>query len=49
MIGLPLLQMGFAGFDKKADLDVMNHPILNAIYYTVGIKLSAGKAQSFAW
>eukprot|EP00246_Nothoceros_aenigmaticus_P007186 TRINITY_DN20854_c0_g1_i1.p1 TRINITY_DN20854_c0_g1~~TRINITY_DN20854_c0_g1_i1.p1 ORF type:complete len:289 (-),score=32.12 TRINITY_DN20854_c0_g1_i1:619-1485(-) len=28
------VMMAFAGFDRKADLDVMNHPILNAIYYT---------------
>ncbi|KAB2005379.1 hypothetical protein ES319_D11G265500v1 [Gossypium barbadense] len=26
-------QMCFNGFDKGADLDVLNHPILNLIYY----------------
>eukprot|EP00897_Mesotaenium_endlicherianum_P008407 jgi/Mesen1/7595/ME000395S06756 len=27
--------MAWSGFDKRADLDVLNHPILNAIYYVV--------------
>lgn len=30
-----LYQMCFNAFDKNADLDVMNHPILNFIYYLV--------------
>jgi hypothetical protein len=27
--------MAFSVFDKAIDLDVLYHPILNAIYYTV--------------
>lgn len=30
-----VLQMCFDAFDKKADLDVLDHPILNFIYYLV--------------
>ena len=29
--------MAFSVFDKAIDLDVLYHPILNAIYYTVNI------------
>jgi hypothetical protein len=33
---LCVLQMFFIAFDKEADIDVLNHPILNFIYYLVG-------------
>ncbi|MBA0785199.1 hypothetical protein Gotri_000054 [Gossypium trilobum] len=29
--------MCFNAFDKGADLDVLNHPILNLIYYLVSL------------
>lgn len=29
------MQIAWSAFSKEADLDVLNHPILNAIYYTV--------------
>ena len=35
----PLLQMCFNAFDKAADLDVLDHPILNFIYYLVSFGL----------
>lgn len=30
-------QMCFNAFDKAADLDVLDHPILNFIYYLVSL------------
>lgn len=30
-----ILQMCFNAFDKAADLDVLNHPVLNFLYYLV--------------
>lgn len=30
-----IMQMCFNAFDKAADLDVLEHPILNFIYYLV--------------
>lgn len=32
------LQMCFDAFDEAADLDVLDHPILNFIYYLVSIQ-----------
>lgn len=32
-----LYQMCFNAFDKAADLDVLDHPILNLIYYLVSL------------
>ena len=37
----PLLQMCFNAFDKAADLDVLDHPILNFIYYLVSFGLQS--------
>jgi hypothetical protein len=34
-----LLQMCFNAFDKAADLDVLDHPVLNFIYYLVSFGL----------
>jgi hypothetical protein len=31
------MQMSISIFNKEANLDVLNHPILNAIYYTVSL------------
>lgn len=29
------MQVAVSAFDKQAELDVLDHPILNLIYYTV--------------
>jgi hypothetical protein len=31
-----VLQMFFIAFDEEVDIDVLDHPILNFIYYLVG-------------
>ena len=33
-----MLQMCFNAFDKAADLDVLDHPVLNFIYYLVSLR-----------
>lgn len=35
----PLLQVVLSAFDLDASLDVLDHPVLNLIYYTVSTPL----------
>jgi hypothetical protein len=43
------LQMAFSVFDKGADLDVLYHPILNAIYYMVRSPKMIMGITGFLW